>query len=106
MKPTFETYYLDSPLVQGRVFDLYVPENVTKDTAIFIVHGGGWRAGSRTGFHEIMEAFGNRGYIVASTDYRLNAKDAFMQLGDIREAYDRFVSILKEMGRPLKIAVQ
>lgn len=105
MKSTFETYYLDRPLVKGRVFDLHIPENVTKDTAVFIVHGGGWRAGSRTGFHEIMEALGNRGYIVASTDYRLDAKDAFMQLSDIREAYDRFVTILKELGRPLRIAV-
>ena len=105
MKHKFESYYLDSPLVTGRVFDVFEPEEITKDVAIFIVHGGGWRGGTRTLFHEIMQAFSERGYIIASTDYRLNAKDAFEQIKDIRESYDRFVSILKEKNRPLKIAV-
>ncbi|MEI3005134.1 MAG: hypothetical protein V8T87_11025 [Victivallales bacterium] len=54
------------------------------------------------------------GYICASTDYRLPGPvrfsdspgvTAFDQLQDIRESYDRFVSLLKTMGRPLKIAV-
>ncbi len=104
MKHVFKSYYLDYPLVKGRIFDVFEPEEITKDVAVFWVHGGGWRAGSRE-FHTIMEALNERGYIVASTDYRLDAKDAFEQLKDIREAYDRFVSILKEMGRPLNIAV-
>ena len=102
---TFQSFYLDKPLIKGRVFDVFEPEKVTEDIAIFIVHGGGWRAGSRASFHEIMEAFNNRGYIVASTDYRLDAKDAFEQISDIRAAYDRFVTYLKEKNRPLKIAV-
>lgn len=104
MRLEFKSYYLDYPLIKGRIFDVFEPEEYLKDTAIFWVHGGGWRAGSRD-FHEIMQALCDRGYIVASTDYRLYAKDAFEQLKDIREAYDRFVSILKEKGRPLKIAV-
>ncbi|MBQ4631654.1 MAG: alpha/beta hydrolase [Clostridia bacterium] len=104
MKYMFKSYYLDSPLVKGRIFDVFEPDEITKDVAIFWVHGGGWRGGSRE-FHTIMEALSNRGYIVASTDYRLDAKDAFEQLKDIRESYDRFVSILKEMQRPLRIAV-
>ena len=68
MKHKFESYYLDSPLVTGRVFDVFEPEEITKDVAIFIVHGGGWRGGTRTLFHEIMQAFSERGYIIASTD--------------------------------------
>ena len=105
MKYAINSYYLDYPLINGRVFDVFTPKDIIKDTAIFIVHGGGWRGGSRQSFHKIMEAFCIRGYIVASTDYRLYAKDAFEQLSDIRAAYDRFVSILKDMNRPLKIAV-
>lgn len=105
MDYTLRSYYLDKPLVTGRVFDVFEPAEIKKDIAIFIVHGGGWRGGSRTSFHKIMEAFAERGYISASADYRLNAKDAFYQLADIREAYDAFVSILKEKNRPLKIAV-
>ncbi|MBQ2741287.1 MAG: alpha/beta hydrolase fold domain-containing protein [Oscillospiraceae bacterium] len=100
----FKSYYLDSPLVKGRIFDVFVPENVTKDIAVFFVHGGGWRGGGRD-FHEIMQALNQRGHIAASTDYRLDAKDAFEQLKDIRESYDKFVSVLKELERPLKIAV-
>ncbi len=105
MQYKYESYYLDAPLVKGRVFDVFAPEGEAKDVAIFIVHGGGWRKGRRDAFHEIMEAFCNRGYYVASTDYRLNAKDAFAQISDIRAAYDRFVTYLKERNRPLKIAV-
>ncbi|MBE6689578.1 MAG: alpha/beta hydrolase [Ruminococcaceae bacterium] len=105
MKHTYTSYYLDCPLVKGRVFDVFEPKTITKDAALFIVHGGGWRAGSRESFHEIMQAFNDRGYIVASTDYRLYAKDAFEQISDIRQAYDRFVTLLKEKKRPLKIAV-
>jgi len=104
MNIKFTSYYLDSPLVYGRVFDVFEPEEITKDVAVFLIHGGGWREGSRTEYHKLMEEFCNRGYIVASTDYRLDAPDAFTQLKDIREAYDRFVSILKEKNRPLKIA--
>ena len=105
MNYTLNSYYLDKPLQVGRVFDVMVPDKVTKDTAIFMVHGGGWRSGSKSGYHTIMEAFCDRGYIVASTDYRLDAKNAFCQLKDIRESYDSFVSILKDMGRPINIAV-
>lgn len=114
MKHEFQSYYLDSPLICGRVFDLFLPETATQDTALFFVHGGGWNAGSRTGFHQIMEKYNELGYICASTDYRLPGPvrfsdspgvTAFDQLQDIRESYDRFVSLLKTMGRPLKIAV-
>ena len=101
---SFTSYFLDSPFVPGRVFDVFEPETVTQDIALFFVHGGGWHAGSRTIFHKIMEAFNARGYLCASTDYRLNV-DAFGQLADIREAYDCFMSLLKERKRPLKIAV-
>ena len=91
MEYSIKTYYNDYPLVVGRVFDVFEPKNITQDTAIFIVHGGGWRADSRQKFHKIMEALSLRGYIVASTDYRLYAKDAFEQLSDIRASYDKFV---------------
>lgn len=36
---------------------MFEPEEITKDTAVFLVHGGGWRGGGRTKFHEIMEEF-------------------------------------------------
>ena len=105
MDYTISTRYLDSPLVKGRCFDVFTPSAVKKDIALFIVHGGGWRAGSRTAFHEIMEAFALKGYIVASTDYRLDAPDGFCQLADVRDAYDGFISYLNEIERPARVAV-
>ena len=107
MKNRFQSFYLDSPLVNGRIFDLFeAAENVpTQDLAVFFVHGGGWHSGSRTGFHEIMEALGARGYITATTDYRLSGVTAFDQLSDIRESYDWFVKLLLERGHSGKVAV-
>ena len=67
MKHVFKSYYLDYPLVKGRIFDVFEPEEITKDVAVFWVHGGGWRGGDRV-FHTIMEALNERGYLVASTE--------------------------------------
>ncbi|MBO4632014.1 MAG: alpha/beta hydrolase [Lentisphaeria bacterium] len=104
MKHFFVSCYLDSPLQEGRIFDVFEPEAITRETALFFVHGGGWSAGSRIKYHKIMEAFNERGYLCASTDYRLKGVTVFEQLQDIREAYDRFVTLLKQKNRPLKIA--
>ena len=101
----FTSYFLDTPFVSGRVFDVFEPDSITEEISLFFVHGGGWQAGSRTIYHKLMEAFNNRGYLCAATDYRLKGVSVFDQLQDVREAYDHFVSWLKERGRPLKIAV-
>jgi acetyl esterase/lipase len=101
----FHSFYLDQPLVLGRAYDIMEPEEILCDTALFIVHGGGWRSGSKSSFHKIMEAFTQRGVICASTDYRLRAKDAFEQLSDIRSAYEHFVEFLRKKGLPQKVAV-
>lgn len=105
MDRQFLSFYLDRPLVKGRVFDVFEPEKITKDLAVFFVHGGGWHAGARAHYHELMQELNNRGWLTASTDYRLSGVTGFDQLKDIREAYDRFVTLLKQRGRPLKIAV-
>ena len=90
------TYYLDKPLKVGRVFDVFMPSEIKKDVALFIVHGGGWRAGSRQLHHSIIEEFVNRGYVVATTDYRLYAKDAFEQLAIMQ--MPKRIWILKKLG--------
>lgn len=101
----FVTHFLDTPIDAQRVYDIFIPENVQHDTAIFLIHGGGWAAGTRTHFYTpIMETLAEKGYIVATTDYRLNVS-VIEQLKDCREAYAHFVEELKKMDRPLKIAV-
>ena len=98
------TYFLDRPICRERVYDIFIPETVQHDTAIFIIHGGGWSGGSRTNFYTpIMETLAEMGYIVATTDYRLNVS-AMEQLKDCRDAYMHFVGELRKMGRPVKIA--
>ena len=105
MDRAFTSYYLDSPLVKGRVFDVFEAEGLPRDAAVFFVHGGGWTGGTRVIFHKIMEALNKRGYLTASTDYRLGGVTVLDQLKDVREAYDRFVTLLKSRNRPLKIFV-
>lgn len=100
----YKSIYFDDPLVSERAVDIFEPEKVTQNIAIFFVHGGGWNAGSRTGYHLIMQEFRKLGFICASTDYRLvPGADIFDQLTDVRHGYDIFVSYLKSKGRPLKI---
>lgn len=101
----FTSIYLDDPIVAGRVIDVFMPAQVTRDVAIFLVHGGGWRGGSRTGYHTIMRAFHAEGFICASTDYRLSGVTVFDQITDLRHAYDMFVSMLGRQGRAPRILV-
>ncbi|MFA6929021.1 MAG: alpha/beta hydrolase [Lentisphaeria bacterium] len=109
----YQSYYLDFPLQSGRVLDLFKPEQIREDTAVFFVHGGGWQAGSRSNFHPLMEKLNQQGFLCASTDYRLVAPSLpgnpcitiLDQLSDIRQAYDAFCCIMKELDRPLNIAV-
>lgn len=99
------THYLDRPVQKGRIYDIFIPDQVQYDTAIFMIHGGGWKAGSRIEYHApIMDRIAESGFIVATTDYRLDVS-VFDQLKDCREAYMHFVNELRKMGRPVKIAV-
>ncbi len=105
----FHSWYLDDEVRDGRVFDVFQPEKITQDHAFFFVHGGGWGAGSRTGYcsgwHRIMRELGKRGFLCATTDYRLRGVTALDQLADIRESYSAFTQMLPKRRTPLKIAV-
>ena len=110
----FRSIYLDTPLVSGRAFDIFAPAEITRDTAVFFIHGGGWNCGTRTLYHSLMEELNFRGYLCASADYRLATVTRYAggagitaveQLLDLREAYDAFVLELEKLGRPLKIMV-
>ena len=108
MKRQFSSYYLDSPLQIGRVFDVFdADENAPeRKCAFFFVHGGGWRHGSRQGgTHILMDELARRGYTSASTDYRLNAPDAFAQISDIRESLDCFIDLLLANGKKPEIII-
>jgi acetyl esterase/lipase len=103
MSYRFVSEYLDDERIQGRVIDIFMPEKVTRDTSLFFVHGGGWRGGTRTIFHKIMQGFNKLGFICASMDYRLNGVNIFDQIMDARHAYDTFSFFLENEKRPQRI---
>lgn len=68
-------------------FDLYLPGGRTDTTPVIIlIHGGGWKEGSKTDLSFFGKAFQKKGFVVANTNYRLSPQsdDNFkMQLDDI-----------------------
>jgi len=105
MSYRYESIYFDDPIVLDRAMDIFCPRKITRDTAVLFVHGGGWRAGTRQFCHALMQAFRNKGYICAATDYRLAGVNIFDQITDVRHGYDIFQTHLKEKGYASRVAV-
>jgi len=101
----FRSAYLDTPAVRGRAVDLFEPETSSRGHALFLVHGGGWKAGSRGDMHTIALAFRERGFEVASTDYRLAGVTAFEQIADVRDSLRAFAEDLRRRGKTRKIVL-
>ncbi len=101
----YESIYFDRPIRTGRVMDIFSPENISREISLFFIHGGGWFGGTRTCHHALMQAFNARGYLCASTDYRLAGGKIHLndQMTDLRHAYDIFSRELQNTGRPQKI---
>ena len=51
---------------EERVLDLFLPE-AADGRALLLIHGGGWSAGSRAGWHSVAQHFCERGLVCAST---------------------------------------
>jgi acetyl esterase/lipase len=92
-------------MIQGRVLDLFLPGKISLETAIFFIHGGGWRGGSRVIFHPIIRALLDMGFICGSTDYRLSGTHIGDQVMDVRHGYAIFMRKLAELGRPRRVMV-
>jgi len=105
MPYSFQSVYFDNRIVPGRVLDIFMPEKTTRETAVFFVHGGGWRGGSRVNYHKLMEACNKEGFSCAAPDYRLEGVNIFDQITDVRHGYDIFRKRLKSQGQTQKIFV-
>lgn len=67
------------------LLDLYIPEAQTNPQLLVWVHGGAWRAGSKSNMPLIPLV--NQGYAVASVEYRLSPVAKFpAQIHDIKAA--------------------
>ncbi|MEA5457266.1 alpha/beta hydrolase [Sinomonas sp. JGH33] len=79
--------------------DVILPETATGLPAVCLVHGGGWYAGSRDAFHEVMEWFAARGYPCASVGYRTDEESTMAEkMADAATGYLRFAELLGERG--------
>lgn len=105
MSYAYEAIYFDDPLVPRRVMDVFRPDRETREVAVYMVHGGGWRGGSREGPHRLLEAFRNEGFVCGSGDYRLAGVHIGEQITDVRHGYDLFLSRLRDEGRPPRVVV-
>ncbi|TDX12769.1 alpha/beta hydrolase [Flavobacterium sp. S87F.05.LMB.W.Kidney.N] len=58
--------------------DIFYDKNVKKkQTAIIIIHGGGWRSGSRQQHHQMAEKLASLGYVCFTPEYRLSTEALF-----------------------------
>lgn len=92
--------FLDSPSEIDRCLDITEPADGVKKrpVAFFLVHGGGWKGGHLKQYYPVMQYLNERGYVTASTGYRLRSGEitAFDQLLDVRQSYARFTRYLSE----------
>jgi acetyl esterase/lipase len=79
--------------------DLYLPERLPASGLIVWVHGGAWRAGSRDSVD--LRGMTERGWAVASVDYRLSTVARFpAQVHDIKAAIRYLRARAKDRGYP------
>lgn len=103
---SFRSLYLDAPAVSGRILDFFdAHEFSSRPTALFFIHGGGWRGGSRSLFHPLALAYRELGFDCASTDYRLGETRIFDQIADVQESLHHFARDLQHRGRAANITL-
>uniref|UniRef100_UPI003F497833 alpha/beta hydrolase n=1 Tax=Paenarthrobacter ureafaciens TaxID=37931 RepID=UPI003F497833 len=94
---TIQTIYYDEVPREPRALDVVLPDEVSAGPAICLVHGGGWYAGAREAYHEVMNWFAQRGYACASLGYRTDGESRIAEkISDVACGYLRFVELLKE----------
>jgi acetyl esterase/lipase len=84
----YSTYTYKTVAGQDLKMNVYTPTTGHKPfPATLAIHGGGWSTGSRGDMDEIATAMAQRGWVVASIDYRLSPQHQWpTQLEDARAA--------------------
>ncbi|MDF2671279.1 MAG: nlhH 5 [Paenibacillus sp.] len=91
------TRYYDEDIQLKRALDIARPSELSHRTALFYIHGGGWRGSSRDLYHEHMQHFSRKGYLCASAGYRLvPAVHLPEQMADVRDGYSLFIRFIEE----------
>jgi acetyl esterase/lipase len=93
----------DIPYIEGKdvderqKLDLYLPKGAKEYPTLFFIHGGGWRAGSRSGFDRIGRTFAKNGVAFVSTGYRLSPK--VMHPAHIQDVAKGFAWTVANIGK-------
>jgi arylformamidase len=59
------------PAQERQVLDVYSPHNAKDIPVVFWIHGGGWQTGDKSDVQSKPRAFVEKGFVFASTNYRL-----------------------------------
>ncbi|MFM7737764.1 MAG: alpha/beta hydrolase fold domain-containing protein [Planctomycetota bacterium] len=73
---------------ERQTLDLFLPEKADGPLPLIIwIHGGGWQTGSKEGCPPLRNGYTERGYAVASINYRLSGHAVFpAQIEDCKAA--------------------
>ena len=73
---------------ERQVLDLFTPQDAKDKLPLIIwIHGGGWQNGSKDGFPPLFKGYVQKGYAVASINYRLSGHATFpAQIEDCKAA--------------------
>ena len=82
-----ELAYVDNGHAR-QVLDLYVPEKAGEPLPLIVwIHGGAWSGGDKSGCPPLRQGYAQRGYAVASLNYRLSQHATFpAQVEDCKAA--------------------
>jgi acetyl esterase/lipase len=82
------------------LLDLYLPVGVDKPLPVIVwLHGGGWRNGDRKLGPDFRVRFAERGYAMASIEYRLSGEALFpAQIYDVKAAIRWLRSVANQYG--------
>jgi arylformamidase len=58
------------PAQERQTLDVYAPAEGNNRPVVFWIHGRGWRKGDKAGVQRKVQAFTNKGFVFASTNYR------------------------------------
>jgi acetyl esterase/lipase len=75
------------PKNERQTLDVYAPAEGRDHPLVFWIHGGGWQGGDKTSVQAKPQAFVDRGFIFASTNYRFVPNVTIKEMaGDVAKA--------------------
>jgi acetyl esterase/lipase len=87
------------PKNERQMLDVYAPTEGKNHPVVLWIHGGGWKAGNKTGVQKKPQAFVDKGYVFVSTNYRFVPKVTVKEMtGDIAKAIRWIHDYAQEYG--------